>query len=392
MRVVSSKWIEATDIDTNRTKGRHVQVAIEDILRQMAVVEKEMSTFRMYIATQEEENKPLFQWAKYSRYTEIAQAVTGLELCLEILPSELKLKGNEVSALESSLILDPLTYVQVECSPDFRTAYLTKARELSISTSDNIVFAMRVMNDKIAEYSQELAKSSVAAETKENTKEAIMSELGQLLKHSIEATRSVWSALDLLERTASVDFDKKQDNKQGTKLSWRGWLTLLLMFSCFGVLLFHEYNSLTGFMAIGSDSHNQCKAVNQATASMEAMCARAEKTCSLTQEASRLSLAAQTSRIQEFNTDVDAVKKALEEQGIRIDNLWEALGPPNANGTYSMGPGSSLDTDRRLDMVQCEVANELKKLEGSFLEMKKEMQRAEVRLSSRLNKVERKCH
>lgn len=68
----------------------------------------------------------------------------------------------------------------------------------------------------------------------------------------------------------------------------------------------------------------------------------------------------------------------------------DALGPPNAQGTYT-GTGLQYATlDGRLREIQETLQRQRKKTEVEMLELKKESQRAQVRLTSRVSKLERR--
>ena len=52
---------------------------VENVLNRMFEVAKQMFAFREYLATENNSNKPLYQWDKYTGYPELHLATVKLE-------------------------------------------------------------------------------------------------------------------------------------------------------------------------------------------------------------------------------------------------------------------------------------------------------------------------
>lgn len=95
---------------------------------------------------------------------------------------------------------------------------------------------------------------------------------------------------------------------------------------------------------------------------------------------------------------IGTMEAAVQSNALRIDNVWDALGPPNVNGTYFAAAGESDKTacpaacpaDRELAGVKKGFEEKIGDVHAQVAALKKETQRADVRVMSRLEKVERR--
>jgi len=96
-----------------------------------------------------------------------------------------------------------------------------------------------------------------------------------------------------------------------------------------------------------------------------------------------------------LNEQYHDLQSTLEDQDLRIDNTWEALGPPNANGTYYSAEGAETykcdcadGVDGKLQELRQGLEQRVKRAEEKAGEVRRAMQLADIRLSKRMDKLE----
>ncbi|KAJ4358502.1 uncharacterized protein N0V89_003086 [Didymosphaeria variabile] len=204
---------------------------------------------------------------------------------------------------------------------------------------------------------------------------AIIAELAKVITHLTAAAESTWAAMNFLESIPHKASDKQGDKIMKTQsyLSWACCVTVAVL-ACVAVFNSHIIPGIRSAPQLPDaflDMQNVCGMMNK-----------------------HLHVAAQVQNatLAEFDQRFRMIEKALASNDERIDNVWEALGPPNAQGTYFArntfseegtipdGQGSNLH----------DMKERMGKVEADALELKRKFQRAEVRMTSRINKLERK--
>ncbi|KAF2691884.1 hypothetical protein K458DRAFT_6801 [Lentithecium fluviatile CBS 122367] len=358
-----------TGPQTSLEKGMHPHDFIEHVLTRMADVEKEMNSLREYWAAHDKNDEPFFNWSPYARYAKLHQAAGSLDWAV-----------GELDLISATVTLPP----------DLTKKYLYKARGLSLSTSKATIFAIQVMSKKTGEYVQGPEGSSLPSPASDISNHIVASEIGKLLEHSTEATEGVWAAVDLLQQLHNVDIEVAQDQVDvkltktkpnvessekalGKTRKQKDYLTLVCILLCLFLTTMQELRHPTIF--VSRRASNNCANVY-----------------SLFGDSYKLIASIQ----QAQDEKLDALNKQSQDTELRVDNLWEALGPPNANGTYYGAKAEHVDTssediDKKLQVLKEGLERQVKRVEANAAGFKKAMQLADIRLSSRLDKVERKA-
>ncbi|KAF2254626.1 hypothetical protein BU26DRAFT_514506 [Trematosphaeria pertusa] len=141
--------------------------------------------------------------------------------------------------------------------------------------------------------------------------------------------------------------------------TWTKWVSLFLMLFGLGHLLYESYHSslstLHNFALNWQTTLNECRAVGKDTAIDLARLDHILRALQLEQEAIELSMQLLNASTNDIQTQYRRVEETCEANGLRIDNVWEALAPPNANGTYFPSSSETCqlaeDVDRRLGEV-----------------------------------------
>ncbi|KAF1958934.1 hypothetical protein CC80DRAFT_23411 [Byssothecium circinans] len=311
---------------------------------------------------------------EYSRYDQLSYATKRLVNAIALV------EGKTLTGLNSKEQADLLQSLQ-------------NARFLSASVGKNAVFTIGIMN--------RAAESNVGWNTAADHFNRLK-ELEKMLNHVTLATDTTWRGMDTVAKFASA-IDTKPREIKVSLWQWVMWLVCMLTF---GLMLF-------GLLYVDPLS-KACSRVN-VMRSLELQ-GHAMLYSVLKEQSEQLEI----NKII-FDTKVDAIHNKTElafehirANEIRIDNIWEALGEPNVNGTYfTIGPeGTTMDVTaedirkfkailEKVDMdIHKQLHNQLKdvntKIEFSIQHLKndldaikKEWQRADIRLSARLDRVER---
>ncbi|KAF9735448.1 hypothetical protein PMIN04_009476 [Paraphaeosphaeria minitans] len=324
---------------------------LQALIVSMAVLESEMSAFNVYVITQHMHGKPLNMWPKYEQYSGLSAASRELE---DIVTHIKKLA--QCAGFSSKCCIDMYTF---------------QAREISIKVSNIIATIMKTMSDKTKQIEAEAGTDAHKSTEQDAAIVTIMSELAEVIKHLTAAAESTWTALNLLE-TMAAKSSPQQANKFAKMHAYLPWvccaITAILALSTF----FNARDN--AFQSPDLDS------MRSSIAEMQSLCGLVNKNLDIAAYIRNGTLARVDQRLL-------ALEHAWRDNDERLDNVWEALGPPNAEGTYfsrDMGAPDGQRIDSRV------LKARMDKLEADALEFKRRVQRAEVRTTSRLNKLDRK--
>jgi hypothetical protein len=267
---------------------------------------------------------------------------------------------------------------------------LSKARRISISVSNIAVFAMGVMNKRTAAY-VEGHSSWLSLLTDDNAKHVVTSELANVLRYSTSATNSVWSAMDSLAKLVEpqpitppargVKSSLKTKLRNGIR-DWPQSLSLILLIAILALLATSFVNPPDHLQQACARSNDLHRIVADGNANLyNLLKAQGEQF-----ELNKLVF---DHKIDSIRNQTILVAEQAQANGVRIDNIWEALGPPNADGTYYMS-GSAIDVKKQLRDMNKRVEERVQQLKKDIALTRKEWLRADVRLTARLDRVERR--
>ncbi|KAL1796362.1 hypothetical protein ACET3X_004902 [Alternaria dauci] len=337
----------------------------EKVVGSMSNVEKAMLQLYDYTKVQNDSKKPLYKWATFGGYSSVDAALFDL--------NEKATEFEEAHHLPAANV-KPL---------------LSRATQISLAVSQMAVFSMGVMGEKVTSCIDEVEESDLSAEGKEKAKALITKELKKLLKTCAKATDRVYVTLDLLRSSLHVEESSQKLDisiikdliaESAPRDSWL-WSTtkavLQTMASAAIVIAAVQLYSTSGFdLALRpnrSDMHSQIVSLVQ----------RAHTVTNLTGEIYSIKLEDLDQRFKELEA-------ASESHGLRLDNLVEALGVPNANGTYySSMPNSDCEAPRDIPTVSADADRQIQRLRSELATMRKNIHRMDIRLMKRLDKLDR---
>jgi len=278
--------------------------------------------------------------------------------------------------------------------------YLVLARDISTNVSNITALALKTMSDKTAEHLQELENPTKDDHGQDFVKAALAKEVAKLIKHSTEATNSVWEACDLLQSIPAEATAKSAAPTPGigtvknTKTGvWREWMYITAII-CFlmAYWTYQEYD-FSGSHLLSNPL--RIATYNNTGGHVDAVVADMKHVCGLVNENFNLAAQVQEAKLSELHKRNKVLENALKNSNERIDNIWEALGPPNEVGTYYMdfkeGSDNPVVGDKRIFKLRQELMAQIQRLEARTLQTRKETQLTDMRLTRRMDKVERKA-
>ncbi|KAI4653485.1 hypothetical protein J4E93_001251 [Alternaria ventricosa] len=350
------------------TTPQQLCLVADSILGSMFGVERAMLQLREYVKTENQDRKPIHQWARFEGYRGIDRAVANLD---------------EAGAM----------FQDVHLPASFVKTYLSRATEMSLTVSKAAVFCMGAMNEQFTRYIEETSVST-DAEAK------ITEELRKLLKHGSKATYSVYAALDLLRNKLLIDESNQSRDipiiekliaesearlSASCESSWWTLAKVVLGAATSAVIALaaaHMYGTNGFSLALPADfngTHYQVLSLVQ----------RAQALTNLTGELYSI-------KIDDLAQHYKELELASESHGLRIDNLVEALGVPNEEGTYfSSMPKPGMGCTTRNDHscvpeIMADANRQTEKLRSELEHMRKNMHRMDIRLMKRLDKVDKR--
>jgi hypothetical protein len=332
-------------IDSQHPPSR---IIVDEVLRCLSKVEGQMNQFRKYITIQNDEDIPLYQWSKYGGYSSLNTAVSELE------KSTSRLK-------------------RIRLPEDYLTASISLAMDSSTSVSNIATYGFTVMDKKTAKYLEEMESSTLSEEARSEANAAITEELQKLMAHSFRAAKHVWLATDLLRSC-------KHKSNQHIDWAWSSAATIMTAFiaTTVSIVTTHLYG-YTGFGLIPSNN-----TAGEMYTQVLDMVQRTRAVTNLTGEL-------YTIKLQDIDRRYDNLADLSEAHGLRIDNLVEALGPPNQEGTYSFAvqktdQSACKDLQRLIQQVSEESKHQSQQHQAEIEFMRKNINRMDIRLSSSIAK------
>jgi hypothetical protein len=321
---------------------------VNEVLRYLSEVEGQMDHFRKYITTQNDEDIPLYQWTKYGGYPSLNTAVSELE------KSTTKLK-------------------RIRLPEDYLTVSISQAMESSIQVSKIATYGFSVMDKKTAEFLEEMESSTMSEEARSEANTLIIKELQKLMEHSFRAAKHVWLATDLLRGC-------KHKSSHYKDWAWSSATTIVTAFiaATVSIVTGHLYGH-SGFDLKPSNNPG-----GDIYAQVLDMVQRTQAVTNLTGEL-------YTIKLQDIDRRYDNLADLSEAHGLRIDNLVEALGPPNQVGTYSVAiqktdQSACKDLERIIQQVSEGSKRQSQRHEAEIKLMRKNINRMDIRLSSSIYK------
>jgi hypothetical protein len=306
-----------------------------------------MNIFRHYIESQNDENKPLHQWKKYGGYAALSTTVCELE--------------EAVTTLKNGRLL-----------PAHLTASVAQATSSSTSVSKTTAYAFAMMNSKMANYMKDMETSRMSDEATAKANVVIMEELQKLMKHSFRAAGQVWLATDVLR-----SFEQRRTQYKDWAWFVTATVVTAVIAATVSIVTVHLYG-LAGFNMVPKSNS-------------EGIYTQLVDLVQRTQALTNLTSELYTIKLQDIDRRYDDLAALAESHGLRIDNLVEALGPPNDEGTYYLPmPKTDSRSYKDLQSLIQKVSDETKRQQQRYqVEMKlmrKNMHRMDIRFTSAINK------
>ncbi|KAF2709528.1 hypothetical protein K504DRAFT_406794 [Pleomassaria siparia CBS 279.74] len=354
-------------------------VEIDRVLIGMYEVNRQMAAFHEYIVANRSLNMPLYQWPKYDGYSEISHSSRELDKAVD----HLKTREGKLQ--------------KINMPRKHASSYLDRALNFSTTTSKVTVFALQTMSSKSANCLAEIDDSKLSGSEKDAAKMEITSELSNFMENSTDATESVYSAMDLLRKIIYSAMEEILDSaieKQNKRGSWKEWALLCISLLSLGIASFGLYNQLSSSKFFPFvDVQGTELAKGYGVAEITALQSTLNDTISAVSEANKLDNLVTSARLKYLEETYDTT-------GQRIDNIWDALGPPNAIGGFDIGRQTGnlneklaqgiqdvrQDVNKQLEKIQREM-KQLDTVRDQFVELRRYVHRVDLRLTHRLDDI-----
>lgn len=260
------------------------------------------------------------------------------------------------------------------------------------------------MSVRSATCMDEIANSSLDEAGRDIARIVITGEIGELLKHSTAATNSVYAAMDLLRTSlhSEIQDDNGQDAKpcEHTKRgSWKYGAILSLSLFSIGLTSFGQFGHLlpTDWVPGSWIPSNRISGM-QIPNGYTVVDITSLQTCVHDTINSVAEMNVVDNKVT--STRLKHLEQTHEATGQRIDNIWDALGPPGPDGRYKFesNPGelnddSAWDIQKvreevktQLDRVNHEIAH-LDKIYEEIVDLRRHVHRVDLRLTKRIDQL-----
>ncbi|KAG9189689.1 hypothetical protein G6011_06557 [Alternaria panax] len=368
---IHEKRVDPPDekVEESGSSVRAQRNCAKKVLGSMSDVEKAMLRLYEYTKEQNDSKKPLYMWATFGGYSSVNIALLDLK--------DKAIEFGEAHHLRVANV----------------RALLSRATQISLAVSQIAVFSMGVMGEKLTSCVDEIDESDLSAEGKDKAKALITKELKKLLKTCARATDRVYVALDLLRNSLHVEepsqnldisIIKKLIAESEARLTprkswlWDGTKAVLgAGFSAAVTIAAAYFYSISGSDLVLQTNpfgiHSQVISLVQ----------RAQAVTNLTGEIYSI-------KLEDLDQRYKELEGVSESHGLRIDNLVESLGVPNADGTYySSTPNSDCEAPSDILRISADADRQIQRLRGELETMRKNIHRMDIRLMKRLDKVDR---
>jgi uncharacterized protein YsxB (DUF464 family) len=200
----------------------------------------------------------------------------------------------------------------------------------------------------------------------------IMEELQKLMKYSFRAAGQVWLATDVLR-----SFEQRRTQYKDWAWFVTATVVVAVIAATVSIVTVHLYG-LAGFNLVPKSNsegiHTQVVDLVQ----------RTQAVTNLTSELYMI-------KLQDIDRRYDDLAALSESHGLRIDNLVEALGPPNEEGTYYFSmpktdSRSCKDLQSLIQKASDETKRQQQRYQAEIKLMRKNMHRMDIRFTSAINK------
>lgn len=272
-----------------------------------------------------------------------------------------------------------------------------RALNYSIATSNVASFAMAIMNHKTPTCYEEIEESSLSETEKDIAKNEISREVTKIIQHSTAATNPTYAALDLLLilfYPDPKDFVPKFEpgKKEASKSRHWTWKALAASVAVIGMIVYalHAYGPSTidwEPRIAGRIESMRNRAWNLQTNLKDAPTAQRDD-IELT---NIMDYASVNDKMDNVGSRLQHLEEMSETHSGRIDNIWEALGPPNEDGTYyndkTFQPNQLLEAS--LQENQKVMKHLVEQFNKDLAHLRKHIHRVDIRLMKELEKVKK---
>ncbi|KAF2856883.1 hypothetical protein T440DRAFT_438011 [Plenodomus tracheiphilus IPT5] len=384
----------------SKTEGIHEKVPLTEqdtylladaVIANMNHLQTTMEALRDHINTQlnEPEEKPLYQWEQYTDYDNIGLAISSLGLAVTALP--------------------PSHLPEIQAS-----SYRCRARAYSTAISKLAIFILSHTNKRCTTCIDEIEASNLALERKQAAQTHITTQVSKILENCSRATTSIWQAFDHLEKylqpipsqeiTSTVETAVRKtiasmlDNyKQNSIAEYNHRVATepsanysrMMVLLWFVVSIFCFYLAARDFLPATTSTFFTTGLQHTPPQTNHDIHHQTIHLLNRTHALTNLTTELYTLHLADLDTRFKALELVAESNGLRIDNLVDALGMPNAYGNYyaSVQNGGVEGVRQRVEKLQEDVEGRLKSLQGEVGQMRKFVNRMDLRLTARVDKV-----
>ncbi|ORY17426.1 hypothetical protein BCR34DRAFT_632473 [Clohesyomyces aquaticus] len=274
----------------------------------------------------------------------------------------------------------------------FTEEYVMNCKEhairCSISISNGAAYSLETVNRRMAKCVSELGLSSLSAGAQELATKEMSGELRQIMKHCTGATENVYAAKDLLARifdSSTITNAMPVRNNGGTPYKEHCDENVGYWSRKGGCFIVHG-PAFTGtfLLALLATASVNPKIVTQKDIAKidNRMDTMVSVMTHVLQEKNALK-----DRITELEEQSQLHSNVTEAIGLRIDHLWDSLGPPTEDGMYRFTSVSDqLHAESQREMVELKTG--LHRYVKALKDVRTHCQLMDIRLTKRMELLE----
>jgi hypothetical protein len=360
-----------------KVNANELFILIKNLLCTITELEMKLSDFTGYVMKQEASHAYLYEWRDYEGYDAIKQKTEAL-------------KGATQGLKNVAIEVDgkPPPHHIVNQLVGFGVTS-------SISVSRLAHYVLSTMNSRISDCFKEIDQSSFHSDQKAQAQERVIRLASTILCYTSESSGAVYNALDLLLEkfyTAEEGTFGKPTSRNSTRHAkasptprrkFATWMLYGLQFLLIPALAYHWLlpNALPS-VRIMPESEMANLRTEVANTMLKENELRAYNATILQHGISAL------------RKDVQQMQEQIQDQSLRIDNIWDALGPPNKDGKYdfgaSHGPNDAAGfTKEDIARLRKEIDEVYTKCHKEIVELRREIHLKDIRLTSAIRRLEK---
>ncbi|KAF2273728.1 uncharacterized protein EI97DRAFT_460914 [Westerdykella ornata] len=377
-----------TTSPTPMRQKRQILRLIHHVLRLFETLCKEVTKFNNYVNAQSAQGKPLYKWAKYTRFERMSAAVEALSRSAETLNRIVALSKEVCNTLPT---IGPGLLANGIIPPFYSEWYLQALTAKAL---------------------QDVQGSELDEATKQEAEALILKEHSTINNHLSAAKASLQAVTELLFKILSGSPAPKyhllklpqgigQDENEATgcRLERSGTADSTSA-RCVTVIEGPRgFGNMLGLLIVGIGlcfvayriRHKLPKTGREDCAPLESLQRDIQNSIHMISD-----LSAQVGDVTAYTANLESkidaaakhsssLEQLCEDLGLRIDSIWDSLGPPNEDGTYrSVNENQLISHHARKDL-----RSHIDEVSEEVVKVRREMHRMNIRLTKDMDDLKK---